>query len=189
MTTYNAGAVADAAIAHKKGITLQTGRALRDNPLAIIEGVPGSPPISGSSFGRDFASDPSKYLPVVSVSASDDVVIAQGLEKVVSEMTSTAIGFVNVGYTVRSYSGSIRFRLPELSAGTQSLYRNGNLVGSVATGGGLTPFVDSSVSIGDVLEWRNGSTYGFGPLLDESTETASDGYVVVTPYGLSSSNI
>ena len=37
MTTYNAGAVADAVIAFKKGITLQQGRALRDNPLAIAE--------------------------------------------------------------------------------------------------------------------------------------------------------
>lgn len=45
MTTYNAAAVADSVIAHKKGITLQTGRALRDNPIAITEGASGAPRI------------------------------------------------------------------------------------------------------------------------------------------------
>ena len=43
MTTYDAAAVADAVIAHKKGITLQQGRALRDNPIAIAEGASGAP--------------------------------------------------------------------------------------------------------------------------------------------------
>jgi hypothetical protein len=38
MTTYNAAAVADSKIAFQKGITLQQGRALRDNALAIAEG-------------------------------------------------------------------------------------------------------------------------------------------------------
>jgi len=37
MTAYNAPAVADAVIAYQKPITLQQGRALRDNPLAIAE--------------------------------------------------------------------------------------------------------------------------------------------------------
>lgn len=43
MTTYNAAAVADSVIAFKKGITLQQGRALRDNPLAMFEGAAGAP--------------------------------------------------------------------------------------------------------------------------------------------------
>lgn len=43
MTTYNAAAVSDAVIAYEKGITLQQGRALRDNPLAMAEGATGSP--------------------------------------------------------------------------------------------------------------------------------------------------
>lgn len=43
MTTYNAAAVANAAIAHRKGISLQTGRSLRDNPIAILEGATGAP--------------------------------------------------------------------------------------------------------------------------------------------------
>lgn len=38
MTTYDASAVSDSVIAHKKGVTLQQGRALRDNLLAALEG-------------------------------------------------------------------------------------------------------------------------------------------------------
>jgi len=43
MTTYDASAVTDSVIAHKKPITLQQGRALRDNPLAISEGAASAP--------------------------------------------------------------------------------------------------------------------------------------------------
>lgn len=45
MTTYDATAVSNAAIAHKKGMTLQQGRALRDNPIAMAEGASGAPKI------------------------------------------------------------------------------------------------------------------------------------------------
>ena len=51
MTTYNAAAVADTVIAFKKGITLQQGRALRDNPIAIAEGASGAPKIASKSVG------------------------------------------------------------------------------------------------------------------------------------------
>jgi len=47
MTTYSAAAVSDTVIAHEKGITLQQGRALRDNPLAQAEGASGAPKIQG----------------------------------------------------------------------------------------------------------------------------------------------
>ena len=40
---YNSGAVSDDAIGHKKPITLQTGRALRDNPIEIASGGFGAP--------------------------------------------------------------------------------------------------------------------------------------------------
>lgn len=43
MPTYNAAAVSDATIAFQKPITLQQGRALRDNALAMFEGAPGAP--------------------------------------------------------------------------------------------------------------------------------------------------
>lgn len=43
MATYNAAAVSNTAIAFKKPITLQQGRALRDNPDAAFEGSSGAP--------------------------------------------------------------------------------------------------------------------------------------------------
>lgn len=46
MPTYNAAAVSDATIAFQKPITLQQGRALRDNPLAAFEGAVSAPIIS-----------------------------------------------------------------------------------------------------------------------------------------------
>jgi hypothetical protein len=46
MATYDVSTLADSAIAHKKGITLQQGRALRDNPIAIAEGAAGAPRIA-----------------------------------------------------------------------------------------------------------------------------------------------
>ena len=50
MPTYNASAVTDAVIAFRKPITLQQGRALRDNPLAIAEGSSGAPRVDGNAF-------------------------------------------------------------------------------------------------------------------------------------------
>lgn len=46
MTTYNAAAVSDTAIAFEKPITLQQGRALRDNLLAALEGDSTAPKIA-----------------------------------------------------------------------------------------------------------------------------------------------
>ena len=43
MTTYDESAVSNTVIAHKKPITLQQGRALRDNPIAISEAATGAP--------------------------------------------------------------------------------------------------------------------------------------------------
>ena len=51
MPSYNAAAVSDAVIAFKKGITLQQGRALRDNPIAIAEGAAGAPRVWGLGQG------------------------------------------------------------------------------------------------------------------------------------------
>jgi len=42
MTTFDEGPLSDAAIAHKKGITVQQGRAMRDNPAAALEGSAGA---------------------------------------------------------------------------------------------------------------------------------------------------
>ena len=50
MTTYNAATVSDAAIAYENAITLQQGRALRDNPLAIAEGAVDAPKVQSAGL-------------------------------------------------------------------------------------------------------------------------------------------
>lgn len=50
MTTYNAATVSDAAIAYENAITLQQGRALRDNPLAIGEGAVDAPKVQSAAL-------------------------------------------------------------------------------------------------------------------------------------------
>jgi len=55
MPTYNFAAVADAVIAFKKGITLQQGRALRDNPIAMMEGAPGAPRLQFEALDASFS--------------------------------------------------------------------------------------------------------------------------------------
>ena len=69
MTTYDASAVSDTVIAHKKGITLQQGRALRDNPIAISEGSEDAPKIYGAAFGPGYwlgfrTASPAEYVDV-----------------------------------------------------------------------------------------------------------------------------
>ena len=55
MTTFNASAVDNATIGHRKGISLQTGRALRDNPIAIAEGAAGAPRIQFAALDAWFS--------------------------------------------------------------------------------------------------------------------------------------
>jgi hypothetical protein len=61
MATYNAAAVSNTAIGFQKPITLQQGRALRDNPIAIAEGESGAPRVvdaalstTATNTGRDW---------------------------------------------------------------------------------------------------------------------------------------
>lgn len=52
MPTYNSAAVSDTAIAFQKPITLQQGRALRDNPLAIAEADSSAPRIVAAAINN-----------------------------------------------------------------------------------------------------------------------------------------
>ena len=55
MTTYNGTALSDSVIAYQKGITLQQGRALRDNPIAMFEGASGAPRLQFSALDAGFS--------------------------------------------------------------------------------------------------------------------------------------
>ncbi len=65
---YNAAAVTDAVIAYQKPITLQQGRALRDNPLAIAAGDPGAPRTSPLAF------DGTRLLPMLLGTTSGSII-------------------------------------------------------------------------------------------------------------------
>lgn len=52
---YNAAAVSNTAIAFQKPITLQQGRALRDNPIAMLEGAPGAPRLQFAALDESFS--------------------------------------------------------------------------------------------------------------------------------------
>ncbi len=95
MTTYDGSAVSNTVIAHKKPITLQQGRALRDNPIAISEGAPSAPRIAhraitplylggsnGSGSGYSFALTGTQNLGMIDgqidwVVASGDQIVFQ----------------------------------------------------------------------------------------------------------------
>jgi len=57
MAVYNYAAVADTSIAFENGITLQQGRALRDNPIAAFEGQSGAPRLVGAAIAETIAGD------------------------------------------------------------------------------------------------------------------------------------
>lgn len=50
MATYDETAVSDIQIGHKKGMTIQQGRALRDNPIAMMEGSSGAPKLDAPAL-------------------------------------------------------------------------------------------------------------------------------------------
>lgn len=52
---YSASAVSNTAIAFQKPITLQQGRALRDNPIAMLEGAPGAPRLQFAALDESFS--------------------------------------------------------------------------------------------------------------------------------------
>lgn len=85
MTTYNSSAVSNAAIAFQKPITLQQGRAFRDNLLAVAEADSSVPPA---------------LLPTVliaSAPASGSSVVFGGL--VLTPYKSLRVGFRGVSFT------------------------------------------------------------------------------------------
>ena len=184
MPTYNAAAVADAAIAHRKGISLQSGRALRDNPIAIIEGEPGAPRIVGKAIAR------LSSFPVLTVTASDLVNLsASNTVLQILSQTNTAVDVVAKRITIVSVTGAIRLkathRTSDASAtASLSLFKNNVLVQAYNTTNllGVQRTVDENVAPGDVLEWRiNSSNVSQTAFFENAVETASNGYVFAIP--------
>ena len=187
MTTYNGAAVADSTIAFQKGITLQQGRALRDNPLAIAEGSPGAPRVQGGAIASD-----NNGFTQVAVTASDDVVIQAGLGVVAGTTTTSSTTFVTArSFLNNAYTGSIRFKAFQSAGGgftsTLRLMKNGVQVVSYTTTSSAARVTDVSVAIGDVLSWEHQiSSASNSSTLTALTESATDGYVERPVYWLAS---
>jgi len=102
MTAYNAPAVADAVIAYQKPITLQQGRALRDNPKAM---------------GEADASVPSNLLPTVLLGT---LTTTSGTTQTLSSLVLTPYRFLRFTVNgVSSGSSAVTLRLGTAVIGGQ----------------------------------------------------------------------
>jgi len=188
MTTYDASSVSDAVIAFRKPITLQQGRGLRDNLLAVTEGASGAPRIQGYAI----ASDNNGLIPVT-VSASDYTSIQVGhgpLQGITS--TNSATFVLGYTYAINAYNGSMRFKMSHSTgSGTSTLeFRKNNVVINTFTTTSATPvqrIIDSSVAVGDIFEWYHKNSFsGNFSNIAGAIVNASDGYVSRSAYWLAS---
>ena len=147
MAVYNYAAVADATVAFEKGITLQQGRALRDNPIALAGGAADAPRISIRALDRLAAGD------VVKSTQSGD--------------TETYIR--NVGFM---QFGQVRAVMTRSAGGTAKLdrIRNGAITTLVAEAAADFS-ADVGVIPGDTLFFR-GYLIGAGSTFTASVRTS-----------------
>lgn len=110
MATYNGAAVTDAVIASQKPITLQQGRALRDNPIAIAEGAAGAPRLEIPALGALTAgttvraANPNTFtepgpgieMPDVTVDVANFAFLQSGTIRVAFEHESPVVGSSSV---------------------------------------------------------------------------------------------
>jgi hypothetical protein len=158
MTTYTA--ISNTLVAVGAKPFASTIQALRDNPVAIAEGDDTAPRIAGEAAGRD-STTAARRLPVATVSAGD-VVSQQGQGEVIGTLTTNSTtNVVGVTYTIRSYSGTLRFKVTQSTpegtglTSTLELYKNNSLVQTYTTQSSVVRTNDVSVVVGDVIEWRH----------------------------------
>ena len=154
------------------------------NPIALAEGAVGAPGVQGRALARDHATDAAKRLPPVTVSASNAVVIQQGLARVVLLATHVGAEADAVTYTNYSYNGVIRFHIDQTASPSQTwrIYVNG-VVAASSTSTGATIDFDATVAVGDTIKMTLQTGGGTATFTFE--ERANMGYVVATPYILS----
>lgn len=127
MATYDYGVVNNTVIAHKKPITLQQGRALRDNLIASFEGQPGAPRLALAALPRISAGASTRYT----------------LNKFTAATTTVEwrLGIIQ--------GGSIRVRVDANTGAMTTGERLRGGVGTAFTGGG--PEYDVTVLPGDMI--------------------------------------
>jgi hypothetical protein len=122
-------------------------------------------------------------LPVVTVAAGA-VLSAQGQGAVTgTTATTSSTNVVAYTFTIRSYSGSLRFSVSQQNAGAggtsiAEIYKNNVLVQAYTlTTGTATRTNDVTVAVGDVIEWRHRATGAGDSRLTNATVGADDPYV------------
>jgi|GEM_PF-4375671 len=139
---YNESAVSNTAIAFQKPITLQQGRALRDNPIAMFEGASGAPRLYGQAMHSPAAGTvvQRNCLPfgpegAISQSATPDI------NKIYQSCFTAMVNCtVRVTLTFTRSSGS--------TTATFAIYKNGATIQSYTTNQTNTT-VDVTLAAGD----------------------------------------
>ena len=166
-----------------------TVTALRDNPVAIAEGAPGAPRLYGkAAVPRSQQAE----LPVLSLSASDDVTLSDLHYSGNFSNTSTgSSNFQSAGIiTSVLMSGTVRFRATQSStpfiSGQSSesrirILKNGVVVETwtaASPSSTRTRSIDLAVDVGDTFEWqvRVGSGATATATISSISERANDGY-------------
>lgn len=149
MTTFTT--IPNSSLEPGKPIRSIDGLALRDNPLAIIEGDATAPRIVGKAIKRF------QDMPVLTVSAANtyDAQIGSNPQSFLNG-TSSLVNVVAYRYTIEKYTGSVRFKASQSGVGYLSIYKNNVLI--IQYGWDYYYFTertnDVSISPGDVIEWR-----------------------------------
>jgi len=182
MTTFTT--IPNSSLEPGKPIRSINGLALRDNPLAIIEGDATAPRVVGKAAKR------LQDMPVLTVSAANTYSIVNGSNPA-SLLTSTSSGsyIVAYRYTIALYTGSIRLKASHTLAldepsgnsvlGYLALYKNNILVQEYTSAS--SAFVqrtnDVSCAPGDVFEWRIRAQFsGYITQFRNDSGAASNGY-------------
>jgi hypothetical protein len=184
MTTFTT--IPNSSLEPGKPIRSIDGLALRDNPLAIIEGDATAPRIIGKAIKRI------QDMPVLTVSAADTYDISNGSTPLSLLTTTTGTTYVVAfRYTITTYTGSIRLKASHGTDGTGgltaylALYKNNVLIQQYTTSSDLLVqrTNDVSCSPGDVFEWRIRLDFaGYTGYFRRDAQTASNGYATRAAY-------
>ena len=182
MTTYSASAVSDTVIAYEKPITLQQGRALRDNPIAIGEGASGAPRIIGA--GLKLLAD----YPVLTTAAADTVDASVLGTSTFTNASAGGTTYVSAGtFTVVLATGSLRFKWTASITGgatvNSRIKKNGTVIATKSGTGAKSE--DVTVIPTDVIEievQRATGSVGETASVNIPTVFADDAYVVRSAY-------
>lgn len=174
--------IAAAEFAHKAPATTQWAEAVSRNPTALAEGASGAPRLLGTAVARDSEA----ALPVITVTAADTYVAAQGLGVVEGTLQNNSTANVAARtMTVKAYTGSYRFTASHQTVNSfvssvLEVYLNGTLEGSWSTvsSGPVQRSIDLNIVPTDVVEWRHRvAGGGETSIFSSPIESGSDAYV------------